>query len=83
MYLCFFFYHFQVKKWIELFTSLDGVFDGYSKSNVTPYMHAMAYHVPSFMRKYSGIKKFTGQGEHLKADNLSGLYTVYYSAASA
>ena len=25
-------------------------------------MHAMVYHVPSFMRMHNGIKKFTGQG---------------------
>ena len=57
---------FKAKKWISLFTSLQGaggICDGYSKENVTPYMHSMAYHVPGFMRMHGGIKKFTGQGE--------------------
>ncbi len=65
MYLCCLTY-FQARKWIELFTSLGGVCDGYRKSNVTPYMHEMVYHAPTFMRKHSGIKKFTGQGEYYK-----------------
>ena len=40
---------FQAKKWIELFTSLAGVADGYGKCNVTPYMHAMVYHAPTLL----------------------------------
>ena len=32
------------------------------KSNVTPYMHVMVYHLPHAMRLHGGIKKFTGQG---------------------
>ena len=48
--------------WVELFTSLAGICEGYAKTNVTPYMHAMVYHVPQFMRKHCGVKQFTGQG---------------------
>ena len=25
-------------------------------------MHSMVYHVPEFMRRYSNVKQFTGQG---------------------
>jgi hypothetical protein len=53
----------QARKWIELFTSLGGACDGYWKSNVTPYMHAMAYHAPSFMRKHSLIHEKKMQSE--------------------
>ena len=28
-------------------------------------MHGMVYHVPRFMKKHGGIKKFTGQGKLL------------------
>ena len=57
---------FKAKKWISLFTSIQGaggICDGYSKANVTPYMHCTVYHVPGFMRKHGGIKTFTGQGK--------------------
>ena len=45
-----------------MFLSLNGKNLGYEPARVTPYMHAMAYHVPHFMEKHNGIKKFTGQG---------------------
>lgn len=32
-------------------------------------MHAMVYHIPRFMTKHSGIKKFTGQGKTLNNNN--------------
>ena len=40
------------------------------KQRVTPYMHAMVYHLPGFMAKHGGVKKFTGQGQNFFA----GLY---------
>ncbi|KAK2550530.1 hypothetical protein P5673_028729 [Acropora cervicornis] len=52
----------KARDWIILFTSLAGKSPGYEKKRVTPYMHAMVYHIPRFMTKYDGIKKFTGQG---------------------
>ncbi|KXJ10506.1 hypothetical protein AC249_AIPGENE18777 [Exaiptasia diaphana] len=48
--------------WVNLFTSLGGKLQGYKKTSVTPYMHTMVYHVPTFMKLHNGIKKFTGQG---------------------
>jgi hypothetical protein len=38
---------------------------GYEPAMITPYMHAMVYHVPRFMQMHEGIKKFTGQGTSL------------------
>ena len=35
---------------------------GYKRANVTPYMHAMVYHIPRFLEDYQTIKLFTGQG---------------------
>ena len=53
----------QARKWGILFQSLGGRSLGYEKARVTPYMHGMVYHVPRFMTKHEGIKKFTGQGK--------------------
>ena len=64
-YLGFFSPKLKANRWVSLFTSLGGICQGYSKANVTPYIHAMVYHVPRFMQKHDGIKKFTGQGKAL------------------
>ena len=52
----------QAANWVNLYTSLGGKSFGYEKARVTPYMHAMVYHVPRFMERNKGVKKFTGQG---------------------
>jgi hypothetical protein len=49
--------------WVTLFNSLGGKCEGYEKQRVTPYMHAMVYHLLRFMAKHGGVKKFTGQGQ--------------------
>ena len=54
---------FQAVNWVELFLSLGRKCVGYEKAQITPYIHAMVYHVLKFMRLHSGIKKFTGQGK--------------------
>ena len=56
-------FSFQAVNWVELFLSLGGKCIGYEKAQITPYIHAMVYHVPKFMRIHNGIKKFTGQGK--------------------
>jgi hypothetical protein len=53
----------QARNWVKLFNSLGGKCQGYEKQRVTPYMHAMVYHLPRFMAKHGGVKKFTGQGQ--------------------
>ena len=52
----------RAKGWVNLFTSLRDERIGYKRANVTPYMHAMVYHIPTFFEKYRAVKLFTGQG---------------------
>ena len=52
----------RAKGWVNLFTSLRDERIGYKRANVTPYMHAMVYHIPTFFEKYRTVKLFTGQG---------------------
>lgn len=54
----------QANNWIKLFEQLGGRCTGFGKAAVTPYMHSLVYHVPTFMRRHNGIKKFTGQGKY-------------------
>lgn len=49
-------------KAIKLFLNLKDKADGYSKTNITPYMHILVYHVPQFLCDDNGLKIFTGQG---------------------
>ncbi|XP_028410462.1 uncharacterized protein LOC114533075 [Dendronephthya gigantea] len=60
----------QASAWVKLFVSLSGVVEGCGKKQITPYMHCLVYHVPNFMQKHGGIKKFTGQGVEKKNDDV-------------
>ena len=51
----------RVQKWIKVYLSL-GTRGRLGFSRVTPYMHALLYHVPSFMRVYGSLAEFSGQG---------------------
>lgn len=55
-------FSFKVTAWVTLVQSLGGKLEGYCKADITPYIHSMAYHVPQFMKKHKGMKKFSGQG---------------------
>lgn len=46
----------QTKSWLELFLTL------YHTKHVTPYMHALVWHVPEFLNLYGTICPFTQQG---------------------
>ena len=47
----------NAKDWVNMFTSI------YQKKDVTPYMHALAYHVPEFLKLYNGdLTIFNQQG---------------------
>ncbi|CAB4029215.1 Hypothetical predicted protein [Paramuricea clavata] len=47
----------------ELPEKLTGnTYIGYRRCNVTPYMHAMVYHLPKFLETYKTVKLFSGQG---------------------
>ena len=47
---------------INFFLSLGDKCIGYKMANVTPYMHAMVYHVRKFLEAYKTVKIFTCQG---------------------
>lgn len=61
-------------EWIEHFIKIGSKREGYSKSCVTPYMHAMTFHIPNLMLKHSGIKQFTAQGLEKVNDDLKLIY---------
>lgn len=46
----------KTKLWLDLFLSL------YQMKHVTPYMHALVWHVPEFLHLYNSICPFTQQG---------------------
>lgn len=57
------YFYCKAKAWVSLFTSLGGISPDYVKAKVTPYMHAMVYHLPRFLAELQSIKKFTRQGK--------------------
>ena len=64
----------KANDWVKLFLTLKDKEDGYSKTNVTPYMHMHVYHVPRFLCDNSGIKIFTGQGVERTNDVVRSTY---------
>ena len=48
-------------KWIDTFVSLSHSRRLYKRTNVTPYVHIMACHVPELIKKYKSLKMFSGQ----------------------
>ena len=46
----------QAKQWVQLFLSIKE--EGHQKKYVTPYMHAMVYHV---ICQYGNLKQFSCQ----------------------
>ena len=54
--------------WVKDFCSL------YQTKHVTPYVHALAMHVPQFTELYGNIIKFTKQGQ----EKLNDLTTKHY-----
>ena len=61
-------------EWINLFLSLKDQLEGYGKSNVTPYMHMLVYHVPKFLSDVHRMKIFTGQGVERTNDVVRSIY---------
>ena len=57
----------QSKDWVNLFLKLGKYpfSDGYQNSKVTPYIHIMVYHVPTFIDKYKSVKQFSSQGSYI------------------
>ena len=64
----------KANSWVRLFLSLSDKEDGYSKANITPYMHLLVYHVPKFLCDDDGFKIFTGQGVEKTNDVVRSVY---------
>ena len=47
---------FQIKTWIDTFSSLGDKRVGYARERVTCYMHAAAYHIPHMITQYKTIQ---------------------------
>ena len=62
------------EEFIELFCSLGGTRVGYNKFRVTPYMHALSYHVPVFIKNHKTFKQFTGQGVEKNNDDAKRIF---------
>lgn len=62
------------KKFIDLFCSLAGKRMNYDKKRVTPYMHTIPYHVPHFIKNFSTMKQFTGQGVEKNNDDAKRIF---------
>ena len=45
-------YFVKAQEWVKLFVSLRDKATAFKKANVTPYMHAMVYHVPIFFQRF-------------------------------
>ena len=70
-------------QWIQDFIAVGSKREGYSKSDITPYMHSMVYHMPYLMSFHSGIKAFTGQGLEKVNDDLKLIYFKRVNKAMA
>ncbi len=64
----------KAKDFISLFSSVGGVRIGYEKKRVTPYMHALVYHVPIFIKNHQKFRHFTGQGIEKNNDVAKKIY---------
>ena len=63
----------SAKEFVMLFCSLTSR-TGYNAARVTPYMHALVYHVPIFLREHSSFKQFTGQGVEKNNDDAKKIF---------
>ena len=52
----------MAKSWVNLFISLRDKRKGYERARITPYLHAVVFHIPKFFRTHKSVKIFTGQG---------------------
>lgn len=64
----------RAREFVNLFCSLGSFRIGYNNSRVTPYMHALAYHVPVFLKNHSSFKQFTGQGVEKNNDDAKKVF---------
>ncbi|EDO31028.1 predicted protein [Nematostella vectensis] len=66
--------HQKAKAWIELFSKLGAKRVGYGNARVTPYMHAVPYHIPQFILSHGPIIQFSGQGVEKNNDDAKRIY---------
>ncbi|XP_048580720.1 uncharacterized protein LOC125561179 [Nematostella vectensis] len=66
--------HQKAKAWIELFSKLGAKRVGYGNARVTPYMHAVPYHIPKFILSHGPIIQFSGQGVEKNNDDAKRIY---------
>ena len=59
---------------VKLFLTLKDKQDGYAKTNVTPYIHLLVYHVPKHLSDNNGMNIFTGQGVGKTNDVVQSIY---------
>lgn len=64
----------QACDWVKLFLTLKDKEEGYSKTNITPYIHLLVYHVPKLLDGDGGVKIFTGQGVEKTNDVVRNIY---------
>ena len=60
-----------LKEWLGFYMMLIG-------NNISPYAHALVWHVPEFLEKYGEISIFNMQGH----EKLNDFFTVYYHRSS-
>lgn len=55
----------QVLSWEKQMVAMSGSGPGYSQTVIiTPYMHALIYHVPVLSRRHGSLRLFSGQGKY-------------------
>lgn len=60
----------KAKNWATLMTSMAGSGVGYlHETIITPYMHALVFHVPTMIRMHGSLRQFSGQGVEKKNDD--------------
>ena len=62
----------DIHNWVKMFLKQ------YQTKNVTPYVHAFAFHVPEFIEKYNSVTKFNQQG----LEKLNDVTTQHYMRSS-
>ncbi|XP_078347604.1 uncharacterized protein LOC144632757 [Oculina patagonica] len=60
----------KAKDWASLMVNMSGSGAGYlHETIITPYMHALVFHVPTMIEMHGSLKYFSGQGVEKKNDD--------------
>lgn len=52
----------NAQAWVRNFCELGNHQAGYGQARVTPYMHALVYHVPEIAKQHGSVQQFSGHG---------------------